>query len=568
MHHDRRRRPRAARAATGLLTTAAACAALACSTSHASVDERAERVAAAPRIVVDGKFDDWVGAATVDDVDDVDDPGDASARVDFRALAATADGEALYVRFTTAAPIVLAQLGSPTHVLFDLDGSSATGAAVDGLDGVDLHVVLSPGVDAWAGGGAGMRVPGGALTFTDAVGYVGAPTHAATAFELRIERAGASSFADVPVGDRARVRLVAYTPEGQTVDATETVAFDVPPALVAAAAGAPPAKRIAGAHVAPPVDVIAGARVAAASPVTPSAAALARAPGTDVRVVQWNVADRGIVVRPEPFARLLRALDADVLLLDELPRDTDEAAVRAFLARVGGDWHVVLGDGGGRQHAAVASRLPLSPAPAFARVAYPDSVHALAPLATRGQTRRDLASAGEDGLSVAGAVAVVRGARILFVAADLACCGGQHDVEDRLRRIQARALHGAARAALAAERVDAVVVAGDLNLVGSARPLEILRAGLDPEGGDLATAYALQLDGRSTATWRSPGQAFPPGRLDWLLYAPSSLDVARAFAFETADLSVDVLRAAGIEPADSDDTSDHLPLVVDLRVRR
>jgi endonuclease/exonuclease/phosphatase family metal-dependent hydrolase len=160
----------------------------------------------------------------------------------------------------------------------------------------------------------------------------------------------------------------------------------------------------------------------------------------------------------------------------------------------------------------------------------------------------------------------VAGARVLFVALDLACCGGMADVEDRLRRIQADAVRAAMARALDDADVAGVVVGGDFNLVGSTVPLDILRAGLAPAGGGLEPVYALQLDGRSTATWRQRGP-FPPGRLDWLLHSPGTLDVARAFVFEAADLTEAALRSLDLTVDDHTRTSDHLPLVVDLRRR-
>jgi endonuclease/exonuclease/phosphatase family metal-dependent hydrolase len=294
--------------------------------------------------------------------------------------------------------------------------------------------------------------------------------------------------------------------------------------------------------------------------------ALARAPGTAVRVVAWNVADRTIRERPEIFARVLRALSPDVLLLDELPATTSHEELVTFLARLGDGWAFALGAGGGRQRAAVASRLPLEPAPAFERVQYPDSVRALLPLATFPQTRRDLTTALEDGISTAGAYVQVAGRRVLFVAVDLACCGGAESVEDRFRRIQADAVNGAARAAIGqTDGVGAIVVGGDLNLVGSRRPLEILGQSGPPVSTRLRLepVYALQLDRRTAATWRQDGP-FGPGRLDWMLYSPWSLAPLGAFVFESDDLSLHALSRLGVETGDSHITSDHLPVVTDF----
>ena len=79
---------------------------------------------------------------------------------------------------------------------------------------------------------------------------------------------------------------------------------------------------------------------------------------------------------------------------------------------------------------------------------------------------------------------------------------------------------------------------------------------------------AVDLRGASANTWRNPGGRFPPGRLDWVLHSDSSLEVMRAFIFDTAVISPYWLAQHGLWAADSVTTSDHLPIVVDVRWRR
>ena len=508
---------RAAAAVTWIVVAACASPAPAPSTSAAETGT--------VRIVVDGAFDDWAqvpvaGRASM---------GDARAAV-IREVRAAADGEALFLHIAMSSPLVLQAHTAATRIVLDVDGDADTGRTADGLAGADVVLEFSPAPASGGtrGGFASWAADGRRGTAHDA-GFAALPTHVSETFEVRIERAVLESFAGVATGERSRGRLVSDLEGGAVVSADFT--WRPPPA----------------AQVTQPAG----------------AEAVTRAPGTTVRVIAWNVADQGIRRRPDAFARVLRALDADVVLLDELPATMTAAELSSFLAGVGGGWTLALGDGGGRQRAAVASRLPLEPARDFARVGYPDSVDVLLPLATFAQTRRDLAGAREDGLSTAGAIVDVDGRRVLFVAIDLACCGGAESVEDRFRRMQAGAIHSAAGATVARASVHAVVFGGDLNLVGSRRPLDVLVRGADPHGGDLSPAYALQLDGRSAATWRQDGP-FGPGRLDWILHSPSTLRVMRAFAFESGDLSAAALARLGVDAADSDITSDHLPVVADL----
>jgi hypothetical protein len=78
-------------------------------------------------------------------------------------------------------------------------------------------------------------------------------------------------------------------------------------------------------------------------------------------------------------------------------------------------------------------------------------------------------------------------------------------------------------------------------------------------------AEALQIDGRSNATWGDPDLPFVPGRLDFLLYADTSLESINAFLMDTRDLEPRWLERHGLRGDDTASASDHLPLVADLR---
>ena len=65
----------------------------------------------------------------------------------------------------------------------------------------------------------------------------------------------------------------------------------------------------------------------------------------------------------------------------------------------------------------------------------------------------------------------------------------------------------------------------------------------------------------------APGTPFPPGQLDYLLYPPETLEPLGAFVFETDDLLPAALESLGLTAVDSDDASDHRPLVIDFTVR-
>jgi endonuclease/exonuclease/phosphatase family metal-dependent hydrolase len=133
--------------------------------------------------------------------------------------------------------------------------------------------------------------------------------------------------------------------------------------------------------------------------------------------------------------------------------------------------------------------------------------------------------------------------------------------------MEVNAIHAAVRQALTAGNFDALIVAGDFNLVASRDPLDRLAASLDLDGSPLSLAEPLQLNGLSNATWLRRGSPFPPGRLDYVLYSDSSLRLLHSFVFRASDLPTRWLRRHHLQPDDSDVASDHLPLVSDFQWR-
>jgi endonuclease/exonuclease/phosphatase family metal-dependent hydrolase len=278
---------------------------------------------------------------------------------------------------------------------------------------------------------------------------------------------------------------------------------------------------------------------------------LARAPRSDLRVVTCNVNFGGLFRRPELFGRILRALDPDVILFQEIQDGTTAQRLVSFLRRSvpesgrgRGRWSALVGAGGGDLHCAVAARTDLE---------------AFAPLDVVPMPDRP-----DETVRVAAAV-VGRRRRLLVVSVHLRCCGWVGSFEDRTRQVEADAIRRAVRAALPAAAVDGLVIAGDLNLVGSRRPLDLLGEGLGADGSALTVASMLQIDGRSNATWSDPDQPFVPGRLDFFLYADTSVRAAGAFVLDTRDLEPRWLQHHGLRPDDTASATDHLPLVVDLR---
>lgn len=125
-----------------------------------------------------------------------------------------------------------------------------------------------------------------------------------------------------------------------------------------------------------------------------------------------------------------------------------------------------------------------------------------------------------------------------------------------------------------------IIIAGDMNFVGSPRQPATLRTGdivdnaafgpdaaPDWDGSSLVDTNPRQTGTPLHVTWMDPGSSFPPGRLDYTYVSDSVVEVVSAYVLHTPALPESTLAAHGLEPADTRTASDHLPLVVDVAAR-
>ncbi|MFO0840010.1 MAG: endonuclease/exonuclease/phosphatase family protein [Phycisphaerae bacterium] len=324
--------------------------------------------------------------------------------------------------------------------------------------------------------------------------------------------------------------------------------------------------------------------IAAAAPRAPTGTFIDRsAPGV-LRVMTYNIMWNSIFPDVSEkgaarFARVLKAIDPDVLALQEIgtnPQDRDKPNARRrgaddvseLLARVatlpgGMKWHIF--EGGSN---VIASKYPLQ----------------LTRDATQPPAQRGLA------------MAYIELPRELY-AGDLylvnshhKCCGGAEN--DGLRQQQSDGIVNWLRDArnpggwIELPPRSAMIVLGDFNIVGGQRPLNTLitgdigdekRYGPDspPDWDDtsLADAHPLHnVAGPDDWTWRDDRSEFKPGRLDYIIFSDSVLEIAKTFVLDTTLMSEADLKAAGLEKFDiaKDDVGrdfDHLPLIADITFR-
>ena len=440
-------------------------------------------------IVIDGDLSDWPYGTTV-----------------------TADDHFLFFKIELPDPVTI-QTADRTHIIeLDFDHNIRTGRRIvlseDESFGIDLELVYTP--ETTSEGTVVVTIMGDGTRVTNdhsVVDVVTAPTYASRSFEIRISRRGTRDLLNFDATSRVAGRILSREPAGEGVETLAT--FE------------------------------SGTLTSAAESDFRASVSLPDKPEGAVRVVSWNVWGSAPMKNPKTFGRILRALDPDVMLLQEWD-DADEATLIAWYRRhvtETSGWHAKAGPLGVR----IVSRHSLE---------FVDF---------------DSITVNEDPVGFTAISVMTPLGNVLFGSTHLKCCGTKDSPEEQRRQAEATAITSFLRE-LPLEQRRMLVLGGDINLVGSRKPLDILASGLDADETGLSPARTPILGDAAFYTWTYPGQHFAPGRLDWLLYSDSTLEVVSAFVLDTARLSDAALRHSELERQDSR-ASDHLPVVVDVRRR-
>lgn len=503
----------------------------------------------APKLL-DGEFDDWKTLSIISTTrDGLDALGGAP---ELLTVSLDCDLDSLWVYLEFRDEINLQALDHPLFLFVDADVPQQ-GASGGVLPGADFVIIFSPtdderaagaakdaksGKDAASSGpprakdhGQGVLVrrllPDGSMGDSVDPRLIGlgmAPAHASRTFELHLDR-GPTSFA----GKSGSVRT-AFLAKNAATGAVEALEIADPTRILLT-------PRPSDRPVAAP---------------TVSADAVARGPDAALRVVTWNAELGALFDHPEAFAATISALRPDVVLWQELGKKATAESLAAWMnEHVRGDgppWQAIVS--GGDLRTGIVARTALAPAPFLDGLTW-----------TAAKGRRDV--------RVAGAILERDGRRTLLASLHLKCCGRIGSSEDETRMGESKAIHDAiasatAKLAEAGTPLSGILVAGDFNLVGAVTPLRTTAAGIDLDGSDLDIVPAFHLDGRTNATWRSAGNDFLPGRLDWMLLSGSSMRVARTFVFSAEDLSTAAVAALSLPPSALKEPSDHRPVVADV----
>ena len=460
-------------------------------------------------IVLDGRFGEWSYREPIY----IDDTGDnAPDSIDFTSLYIDNDQDYLYLLIALNIETNL-QNGSDLVIYIDADNNPGTGEEYNGL-GADFVYELGNRYGRYYQDG--LKKP----LEHDFIGLISMPTVTSDQFEIGISRK--FSLGGTPIFPDNQIKI-AFTHDVEGGDAIpnagETIAYS-----------------------------FGEEETTSPTPIT-----LEKEMDSQLRIISWNTLDDGLLkeARTEHFYNILRAVDADIINLQEMyvtQADDIQAQIETWFPDV--KWYVhKYGD------LITISRYP---------IVEPET--GSFPLTT--------------GASPV-LIQLSEKQQLLIINTHFRCC----DQDDLRQREIDEVMHLIRDAINEGERIDLpsetpIIILGDMNLVGYAQQVKSLIYGdiineakhgpdfnPDWDNTPLADLLMRHSQTRHTYTWRDEATSFSPGRLDYFIYSDSVLQIAKHYILDTAELPQDILGEYALNPNDSTEATDHLTLVVDIVIK-
>ena len=120
---------------------------------------------------------------------------------------------------------------------------------------------------------------------------------------------------------------------------------------------------------------------------------------------------------------------------------------------------------------------------------------------------------------------------------------------------------------------------GDFNYVGYNQQVETIKSGdiinendfgvdflPDWDSTAIIDLFSRQTHKRMGYTWRNDGSSFNPGKLDYIFYSDASIDTGKHYILNTLAIDQTDLDNYNLQLDDTQEASDHLPLVFDIIV--
>jgi endonuclease/exonuclease/phosphatase family metal-dependent hydrolase len=462
---------------------------------------------------MDGKFDDWENISN----GHVDSIGDGTG-IDFHSFYVTNDENFLYLKFKLTPEIKLQEITTENPTLYiDGDNKSNTGLSVNGL-GAELK---------W---NFGTRNGSFIKSSTTSIRYSKIqlrylPTVTSTEYELAIGRnVKPDNVNSLFTSDTIKILFKNEKSNGDLMPYSGEVfyyVFDNTPVI--------PYE---------PIDIT-------------------RSDSSFLRIMTYNVEFDGLmdVAKQPMYQRILNAIKPDVITFNEF-FNTSAEQVKTVMNQIhplpgGVSWNAIKLDAGNvtiskfpfKQHWVVASGQRITAS--------------LINLASKYQND------------------------ILIINCHLRCC-----TADDIRQQEADAIIAFLRDAkteggfITLPYKTPFMISGDLNLVGFSQQLKTLLTGdivntstygtsgpPDWDSTSLEDLYSYQTDKPTAYTWRDDAQSYTPGRLDYMIYSNSSMNVEKSFILQTEVMPSERLSLYGLNLTDTKSASDHFPKIADFTFR-
>ena len=169
---------------------------------------------------------------------------------------------------------------------------------------------------------------------------------------------------------------------------------------------------------------------------------------------------------------------------------------------------------------------------------------------------------------------------LMMIVAHTPCCSNNSGRQDEIDAFMAFLRDSQNSAGFNIAYGSPILIVGDMNLVGLSEQQRTLLTGdiknentygndFDPDwdGSALNDARPANTELPTSFTWYDTGSSFSPGRLDYIVYSGSVLELVNSFSLFTPALPADTLSAHLLEKDDTLLASDHLPVVSDFRLK-
>ena len=251
----------------------------------------------------------------------------------------------------------------------------------------------------------------------------------------------------------------------------------------------------------------------------------------------------------DSFRRIFQFIEPDIIGLQEVYDNSGEDAASLIQEFLGGQWY--SGDVGNDN--LLVSRYPIIKQKAIkGNAAYLVKV--------------------EDNISFQ---------NVLVIVAHPPCCSNDQGRQDEIDAFMAFLRESKDGGEFDIAKNTPIVIVGDMNLVGLNQQVKTMLTGdiineikygqdfsPDWDGTALEDVKPFNPGMPTTFTWYNENSSFGAGRLDYIVYSGSVLELGTSFSLHSKTLPQEFLDTTYLQRNDTYEASDHLPVVADFRVKK